>query len=508
VPRSTPRIRRVASLTVFALSAVCLAAAPGAASAETLTYTTPATTTVTLPLGVASVHVVAVGGRGGGLAGGFGAVVEGDVRVVSSVPPTPAGSAPQPPELRVTVAGNGGIGAAGFGGGGPAGALGTGGVLLFPTLAGGGGGASVVSVCRVRRLVPRCAFSEAVVAGGGGGAGADGLPGAGGAGGASGSAGRTGTSGGAGTSTPLLTAATGGAGAETGQAGAGSATTDLACEGGTAGRHGSSGDGGAGGLSPDLAGHGDGGGGGAGDSGGGGGGGGGLCNDAGTSGGGGGGGSSQVPIGGRVATDTTGQPFVTISYEIERPAVTVVRPRPGTVYAQGRSLRASYRCSPPRIPQVTIVTCSGPVASGAPFDTSARGLHDFTVRATDSVGGTTEHTVQYRVSDQTRPTIERLRVVPRTIELDAERPFAVVAFRLSEPARVQAMIGRTRAGQARAARVRVRTIAGDAGRNTFRLRPRIRRRTLRTGTYRLTLRAVDAAGNRSLPVGAHFRVAD
>src|ERR1044071_8285749 len=56
-----------ARLAGIAVCAVALIAGP--ASAETQTFTTPGATTVTLPTGVARVHVVAVGGRGGGALG-------------------------------------------------------------------------------------------------------------------------------------------------------------------------------------------------------------------------------------------------------------------------------------------------------------------------------------------------------------------------------------------------------------------------------------------------------
>ena len=58
--------------TLLAGIAACVTplAAPAAASAETVTYTTPGPTTVTLPPGVTNVHAVAVGARGGGLKAG------------------------------------------------------------------------------------------------------------------------------------------------------------------------------------------------------------------------------------------------------------------------------------------------------------------------------------------------------------------------------------------------------------------------------------------------------
>src|SRR5689334_4832381 len=78
---------RCARLTGIAACVAALAAP--SASAESFTYTAPGTTEVSLPLGVTIVHVVAVGGRGGGLTGGFGAAVTADVRVAARLSTAP-----------------------------------------------------------------------------------------------------------------------------------------------------------------------------------------------------------------------------------------------------------------------------------------------------------------------------------------------------------------------------------------------------------------------------------
>ncbi|HKG03594.1 MAG TPA: hypothetical protein VKB03_10450 [Conexibacter sp.] len=482
---------RRALLAGIATCTVMLSAS--AAAAETLTYTTPGTTTAMLPVGVVSLHVVAVGGRGGGLAGGYGAVVAADVRADRG---TAAGG---PSEIHVTVAGNGAIGVAGAGGGGAAG------FLPFPTLAGGGGGASSVEACGMIRVNDACLFTRQIVAGGGGGAGADGLPGRGGAGG---SAGSTPAPGGVGSSTATQTAAGAGAGATTtgGAGGSGSVSSDPACEGGEAGASGTFQTGGAGGLSADLAGHGDAGGGGGGTVGGGGGGGGAYCgDDTGTSGGGGGAGASRAPTNGQISTDTTGQPSVTITYEMGHPSVTILAPREGAVYVQGSRDLVTYRCRPFSI-SAPIVSCAGPVRSGAVIDTTTLGDNAFTVTARDSLGFTFASTVTYRVVDQTRPRIARLRIVPRRIDLSSDEPSTTVRFRLSEPASVSIVLHRVR--MAAASRARARVVSGVLGRNSFVLRARLGGRPLRVGAYRLSLVAVDPSGNRSRPVTRRFRVVD
>jgi hypothetical protein len=475
--------------TLLAGLAACATAlaAPAAASAETTTYTTPGLTTVTFPAGVTSVHVVAVGARGGGLQGGYGAVVSADFDLA-----TPSGLANQ---LRVFVGGNGAIGVAGANGGGG---------TPIPSLAAGGGGWSGASPC-IEMLNGRCTvFLRALVAGGGAGAGADGLPGTGGAGGSAGARG------GSGSATALLAAAGGGS---VGSGGSGGISSDPDCEDGEPGEDPTTGlntAGGAGGVSGSLDGHGDGGGGGGGSpsrfrgSGGGGGAGAWCIDDTGASGGGGGGGNSVVPAGGQLGIDTTGLPSVTLTYAQEHPTVTIATPADGAVYARGSAVTASYACGAAS-PAIPITSCDAPVAAGNAIDTAKLGLHTFAVSATDAIGMTSGATVQYRVTDQTPPALRRVRIIPSAIDATNARAFATVHFRLSEAARVSVSIKPSRRG-ARASRARGLVIVGRAGANSFRLRARLGRRALSPGAYRLTLVAIDAAGNRSRPARGRFTV--
>jgi hypothetical protein len=480
--------QHLARLTGATVCAAVLFAA-GTASAETVTYTTPGLTTVTLPAGVARVHVVAVGGRGGGLQGGYGAVVVADLDL-----PTLSGPANQ---VRVFVGGNGAIGVAGANGGGETELL---------SLAGGGGGWSGVSPC-IAMLNGNCSlFRRELAAGGGGGAGADGLPGTGGAGGSAGSAGASGST------TALLAAAGGGegGGSTAASGGSGGVSSDLNCMDGDPGETPDTGIGavgGAGGFSGSSDGHGDGGGGGGGGSrpGGGGGAGAWCMNDTGASGAGGGGGNSIVPAGGQLAIDTTGLPSVTLTYEQEHPTVTITTPTEGAVYAQGRAVIAAYECRA-GLPTAPITSCSAPVFEGEAINTAKLGQHTFSVSATDAIGMTAEATVHYRVIDQTRPALRRLRITPSAIDATARRAFAKVRFRLSEAARVRVSVKSVGRGGARASRARGRVISGRAGANSFKLRPRIGRRVLAAGAYRLTLVAIDAAGNRSRAVQRRFTV--
>jgi hypothetical protein len=125
-------------------------------------------------------------------------------------------------------------------------------------------------------------------------------------------------------------------------------------------------------------------------------------------------------------------------------------------------------------------------------------------------------------SDRVAPVISSARVRPRTFTAHRGTSFR---YRLSERARVTFGIERrvtgrrvgrrclrsTRGRRSRPActrHVRVGSFsqAGARGANTKRFRGSLRGRALRAGRYRATLRARDAAGNRSRQVGLRFRV--
>ena len=82
-------------------------------------------------------------------------------------------------------------------------------------------------------------------------------------------------------------------------------------------------------------------------------------------------------------------------------------------------------------------------------------------------------------------------------------------FTLSETARVTIRIQRA---TGTGARTRYRTVAairrsGNSGRNSTTFSRKLGRRLLRAGRYRAVARAADAAGNRSAPRRATFRIA-
>lgn len=467
------RLLRVISLTLLAV-AVPLTGTSGAAIQS---FTTPGSHNFTVPAGVTSLNVVAIGGFGGNL-GGNGARVAFDLAV------TPGES------LAIEVAGNGDTGVAGSGGGG---------AVPLGSFGGGGGGASRIT---------RSGQALAIAAGGGGGGdfsfpGPPGIGGnAGAAGGAAPAAGGTAGGGGGGAGTAV-------SGGTPGRAG----PAPVGCMAGAPGASNAGpGQGGTGGESADPFDFGDGGGGGGGLFGGGGGGSGGYCaaTDEGLGGGGGGGGSSLVPTGGRLVVDDTGSPAVTLSWTDvpERPfvsgppTVTVTVPTEGAVYELGQDVRAAFSCTTNS--SATITKCEGSVTNGDRLDTSYAGDDTLVVTAVDSDGLLAVSEVVFAVVDTRTPALSALRLGGRRLDLGAPRAFIGVSFSLNEPGRVLVRLIKGRARRA----ARVLRLRGRSGRNTFRLRARSGRRTLRPGSYRLVLVATDGVGNRSRPLTRRFSVVD
>ncbi len=288
----------VGALALLASTLTMLGVVP-VASAGTITtqsYTfTGDEQTFTVPAGVHSLSVVAVGGHGGNSASGLGSplIAGGEAAEVNGEIAVTPGEV-----LYVEVAGDGQNesegGGGGFNGGGEGGPL--------PYGAGGGGGASDIrSSPRAFGLLPD---TRSIVAAGGGGAGgssyACGSSPPGNDGGIGGAAGQNGGTG------PCSNGG-GDAGSQTG----GGQGTSGGCGGqGEAGGLGYGGRGSSGGCGNDT-----GGGGGAGLYGGGGG-----SGGSSASGGGGGGGSSLIPAGGSVRL-TSGQPEIEISYALTGPEV-------------------------------------------------------------------------------------------------------------------------------------------------------------------------------------------
>lgn len=266
------RSRTARRTAVASLLALAAAAGPAQAAGPITFVPTGAEQTVTVPAGVTSARIVAIGGKGGaggssGGAGGFGALASADLPVAPGQ------------VLYVEVGANGSDGAAtpAFNGGGPGGA--------GSYVGGAGGGASDVRTAT--RGAGTSLGQRLVTAGGGGGGGSASIGGAGGAAGAAGGAaasggqqGQPGTATGPGLSGGSCPAGNGSLGA----GGAGAATCGVTSSGGG---------GGGGGL--------------YGGSGGG-------ASSAGAGGGGGSSGFAAPATNATLATDTTGQPSISVTF--------------------------------------------------------------------------------------------------------------------------------------------------------------------------------------------------
>jgi sugar lactone lactonase YvrE len=105
------------------------------------------------------------------------------------------------------------------------------------------------------------------------------------------------------------------------------------------------------------------------------------------------------------ATDVLNNPASqTVAYEVAGfapPTITITSPT-ATIYPLDSTVLANYSCADQA---ATVVTCAGPVASGAPIDTSALGPAAFTVTAVDSNGETASRTVTYEVAGFAPPTV-------------------------------------------------------------------------------------------------------
>ena len=147
------------------------------------------------------------------------------------------------------------------------------------------------------------------------------------------------------------------------------------------------GSGGSGGLGRNVA---NGGGGGGGGLNGGGGGSGGCAGG----GGGGGGGWSLTPRPG-LQSQSSAAAKVKLTYAPVPPTIAIATPLGGATYAQDEVVKASYSCTPPE--GTTVEQCEGPVAGGAPIDTSTPGSHTFKVEAEDEDGAVGSEEITYTV---------------------------------------------------------------------------------------------------------------
>jgi hypothetical protein len=349
----------------------------------TCTYNPAGEDTFTVPFGVTTVHVAAIGGKGGAGSGGGVGGAAGNVSADLTVTPGQI--------LYIENGGNGqdgspsSPGAGGINGGGPGG----GGIG-----AGGGGGASDVRTSP--RSIPNSLNTRLIVGAGGGGGGSGGSgAGNGGSAGSAGSPGPGGAGGLAGGSTMGGTGgAPGGANGGFGFGGAGGTagnTSQDPCSGGGggAGYYG----GGGGSVGPPL------------------------CPQtpmASLGGSGGGGGSNLVPAGGTASTDTTGIPKITISYSTAQ--LPYVRPKGAT------PLRASL--------DIAYKPCtSGNTTHGAPLSHPScappvQASSFLTVGTPDANGAVAGAigSVRYDVQENTSPTPNDVLIDVSTTDVRCQLP--------------------------------------------------------------------------------------
>ena len=100
-----------------------------------------------------------------------------------------------------------------------------------------------------------------------------------------------------------------------------------------------------------------------------------------------------------VALDKGGNvTYATATYTIvdhRPPSVHIAYPNENGLYFLGSSVLASYDCS--SVSGAHVTSCTGPVPTGSPFDTSSIGSHTFAVTATDENGRTAMRTYAYTV---------------------------------------------------------------------------------------------------------------
>jgi hypothetical protein len=99
--------------------------------------------------------------------------------------------------------------------------------------------------------------------------------------------------------------------------------------------------------------------------------------------------------------------------DLEGPAIEIAQPLEGAQFKQGQEHIADFSCSDS---DSGVESCVGSVADGAAIDTSAIGIHTFTVTAMDKAGTETTKSVTYMVNSTDRE-LEAGATVPATLAL-------------------------------------------------------------------------------------------
>jgi len=112
--------------------------------------------------------------------------------------------------------------------------------------------------------------------------------------------------------------------------------------------------------------------------------------------------TANASTGSRIVCDVAGNcasagPIAGNKIDRKAPVITITTPSAQT-YLVGQSVTASYTCIDPGS---GTSTCSGPVASGEPINTSVPGASAFTVTASDAAGNTASQSLSYSVGYNT-----------------------------------------------------------------------------------------------------------
>ena len=195
-----------------------------------------------------------------------------------------------------------------------------------------------------------------------------------------------------------------------------------------------------------------------------------------------------------------------ISYTVAgAPSATISSPAGGARYTLGEVVPASYSCQD-ATGGPGIASCTGPVATGQPIDTTTLGRHTFTVTAASKDGQTATSTITYTIQAPSNQfTVSRIKTHrngsitfnvkipgPGTIDVleTAWKNNLASAAVLLQPAPRRFVVTRARKTARRAGTLKLRVIPNKHG-----------KRLVRHHTYRVTLRLWVSY----TPTGGRFR---
>jgi hypothetical protein len=199
------------------------------------------------------------------------------------------------------------------------------------------------------------------------------------------------------------------------------------------------------------------------------------------------------------ATDTAGNSDTkSVGYTVDgsAPAISIAVPSDGASVVAGSKLPVSYTCSDDD-GAADVVSCAGTAPNGSELSTNAAGKHTFTVTAVDVAGNTTTRTVSYEVAAQRgTPVLTAFKIKPA-----AFRKSTKVSYKLSIRSSVTFTVSR-KSGKNVGSFKRT----SKRGANKFTFTPRVGKKKLKPGSYRMTARAKGPTGLLSKNVTRAFRV--